>query len=120
MKKIIVIFTLAIGLLFTLNSFTKSSNDTYSPDIPPTCKTVGNVTLELHEHNRQVYIYGCNYNEYPVTVSYTIKATNGEKEFTAGSGTLYIKAEANNTSGRVKTVEGYTYYPIFGTPMVCK
>ena len=88
------------------------------------CKRVGNVEVRTHEINGEVQVKAYNYNDYRVTVKYTLYATNGIKTYPINSGVFSIAAKDSNGPGTKKSdsvsvPDGYSYYLVVENPEYC-
>lgn len=97
------------------------SAETQSED----CKNVNNVEVRLCYRGNQAWVRVTNYNPYRVEVSYTIRATDGVRDWTVDSGTLIVSAhdKGGNAPYRdgtwIKTQENLSYYLNVAQPQHC-
>ena len=89
------------------------------------CKRVGNVEVRTKEGaTGDVMVVAYNYNDYRVTVKYTLYATNGIKTYPINSGVFSIAAKGPNDPGKkesswVSVPDGYSYYLVVENPEYC-
>lgn len=90
------------------------------------CKRVGNVEVRTTEptSNGKVMVQAYNYNDYRVTVKYTLYATNGINTYPINSGVFSIAAKdsygpGQKSSSWISVPEGYSYYLEVEAPEYC-
>ena len=105
MKKIFgtLLFIMSISLI-SVYSVRATSTQVTAMTQSEDCETVGNVECRIIYNNpASLWVSATNYNNYPVTISYTIKATNGTSYWTVDSGVLRISAYSGQGSAPFKT-----------------
>lgn len=90
------------------------------------CKRVGNVEVRTSalSHNGTVKVMAYNYNDYRVTVKYTLYVTDGTKTYPINSGVFSIAANGSNGPGYkesswISVPDGYSFYLDVEAPEYC-
>ena len=124
MKKFLVLTATSIISMFICCVYANTSEVDTTMQTED-CKRVGNVEVSTSEGaTGKVQVVAYNYNDYRVTVKYTLYATNGIKTYPINSGVFSIAAKNSNGPGTkssswVSVPDGYSYYLDVENPEYC-
>ncbi len=125
MKKFLVLTATSIISMFICCVYANTSEVDTTMQTED-CKRAGNVEVRTvpSTDGSRVKVVAYNYNDYRVTVKYTLYATNGIKTYPINSGVFAIAAKGPNgpgerTSAWVSVPDGYSYYLEFDKPENC-
>ncbi len=124
MKKFLVLTATSIISMFICCVYANTSEVDTTMQTED-CKRVGNVEVRTSEGaTGQVHVVAYNYNDYRVTVKYTLYATNGIQTYPINSGVFSIAAKNSNGPGQsmsswVSVPDGYSYYLDVENPEYC-
>ena len=124
MKKFLVLTATSIISMFICCVYANTSEVDTTMQTED-CKRVGNVEVRTTEGaTGKVKVMAYNYNDYRVTVKYTLYATDGTKTYPINSGVFSIAANGSNGPGYkesswVSVPNGCSYYLDVEAPEYC-
>ena len=124
MKKFLVLTATSIISMFICCVYANTSEVDTTMQTED-CKRVGNVEVRTTEGGTgKVQVVAYNYNNYRVTVKYTLYATDGIKTYPINSGVFSIAANSSSGPGVtrsswVSVPDGYSYYLDVEAPEYC-
>ena len=121
MKKYFLVLTLMLSMVVSYNSYANNKNmNVNSQKEMQDCKKVKNVNVSVKYDGNNVYVCASNNNSYKVSISYKLKATNGDRTFVVDSGIFNIKGGFTRTGPEIKRTEGYSYYVEVEAVEICE
>ena len=120
MKKFLVLTATSIISMFICCVYANTSEVDTTMQTED-CKRVGNVEVRTSAiSNGTVRVEATNYNDYPVTVKYTLYTTNGTKTYPINSGVFSLSANGGSkVSSWISVPDGYSCYLDVEAPEYC-
>lgn len=122
MKKYFLVLTLMLSMVVSYNSYANNKNmNVNSQKEMQDCKKVKNVNVSVrHSTGGGVNVHASNNNSYKVSISYKLKATNGDRTFVVDSGIFNLKGGESSSGPTLIKTEGYSYYVEVEAVEICE
>lgn len=121
MKKYFLVLTLMLFMVVSYNSYANNKNmNVNSQKEMQDCKKVKNVNVSVVYSGNNVYVKASNNNSYKVSISYKLKATNGDRTFVVDSGIFNLEGGTYKTGPDIEKTAGYSYYVEVEAVEICE
>lgn len=110
-----------LSMVVPYNSYANNKNmNVNSQKEMQDCKKVKNVNVSVIHSGSVVFVRASNNNSYKVSISYKLKATNGDRTFVVDSGIFNLKGETGKDGPNIEKTAGYSYYVEVEAVEICE